>query len=82
MIPRDVIQIIIENKNFNVLPVRVKAIRRNGNIVEAGDKFLNQAVIKLMFVLTGAMFRPTDIKKRLLKVRDRVSFPDRILEVL
>jgi len=82
MIPRDVIQIIIENKNFNVLPVRVKAIRRNGNIVEAGDKFLNQAVIKLMFVLTGAMFRPIDIKKRLLKVRDRVSFPDRILEVL
>jgi hypothetical protein len=78
----DVKVIFTEEVPNSLLPHRVRALRINGSVVEAGDKFLNQAIVKLFFILTGVMYRTTDIKKELLCVKDRIDFDQSLLKVL
>ena len=64
----------------SILPARVTAYRRNGTVVEAGDKFLNLATITLFSLLTGKQLSPEAIK-RIIK-RKRLQVDSEVLNVL
>jgi hypothetical protein len=64
----------------SILPARVTAFRKDGTVVEAGDRFLNLATMTLFSLLTGKQFQTRDIEKIIRKKHLKVD--QEILDVL
>ena len=68
----------VEEDKF--VPARVTAFRRNGSVIEAGDRFIRDAVTGLFSLITGKQLQPRDIRR--LIERHRLDVDSEILDVL